>query len=114
MGLFGGGNSSSSTTTTSQSSGFSQITGPALALQGTGNQITFTDQGALKVAENIAGEALSSAQLAGQNQTNAFTQAISAIQQASQGQAQSIALTAIKWGGLALLAYFAFRLVAKK
>ncbi len=115
MGLFGGGNSSSSTS--SQSAGFSNITGPALQIKGSGNRLTMTDDGAVSGAfglvESIAGEALSNAQVSAQNQASSVSQAINAVQQASQGQAQNIATTAIKWGALAALAYFAMRALSK-
>lgn len=108
MGLFGGGNSSSSTT--AQSGGFSQINGSALQLQGSNNRVMLSDQGAIAAAQSIAGEALNQVQLAGQNQSNTAAAAIQSIASASQGQAQSVLLEAIKWGAIVAVGFFALKL----
>ena len=113
MGLFGGGNSSSTTKTTTQSSGFSQISGPALALMGSGNSITFSDQGAIQAAQNIAGEALNQVDLAQQNAAGTSNAAIQAVAQASQGQSQSLISEGLKWGALVALGFFALKAFGK-
>lgn len=114
MGLFGGGNSSSSTTTTTQNAGFSQVGGSALALQGSGNRITLTDKNALDTAQNIASQALHQVEVASSNGSSIASQAISSISAAAQSDTQSIALTALKWGALAFVAYMAFKAFGKR
>ena len=109
MGLFGGGNSSSSTRTTTQSTGFSQVSGPALAMQGTGNTVSFIDPGALTAAQNIAGEALNANQLATNNASSIVSQAMQSVQAASQSQTQSLMSEGMKWGAIVALAYIAMR-----
>ena len=109
MGLFGGGNSSSSTRTTSQSSGFSQVSGDASAIQGSNNNISFVDPGALAAAQSIAGEALNQVDLAQQNSANTASSAIQAVSSAAQGQSQSIILEAVKWGAIVALGFFGLK-----
>ena len=113
MGLFGGGNSSSSTRTTTASGGFSQISGPALQLQGNANSVQFIDPGALKAAQTIAGEALNQVDLAQQNANGTANSAIQAVAQASQGQAQSLLSEGIKWGAILGIGYIALKAFGK-
>ena len=112
MGLFGGGNSSSSTST--QSSGFSQIGGPALQVQGSGNNVRFIDPGALKAATNIALASLQQVEVAGQNSSNTVSQAVGAVSQAAQGQTNTLIDTALKWAAIVALGYFAFHAFGKR
>lgn len=109
MGLFGGGNSSSTTRTTTLSGGFSQINGSALQLQGTGNNVTLSDSGAIAAAQSIAGEALNQVNLAQQNSANTAAAAIQGITQASQGQAQSLISEGLKWGAIVALGFLAVK-----
>lgn len=113
MGLFGGGNSSSSTT--AQSGGFSQVSGPAVQLQGSQNRVTFNsiDPGALQAAQTIAGEALDQVNLAQQNSSNTAAAAIQAVASSAQGQTQSILLEGLKWGALVAVAFFAMKAFSK-
>ncbi len=113
MGLFGGGNSSSTTRTTTQDAGFSQVSGPALALQGTGNNIQFVDQGAIKAATTIATQALGNVEIAGQQASQTTSQAVAAVSQAAAGQTDTLITTGLKWAAIIAIAYFAFKAFGK-
>lgn len=111
MGLFGGGNSSS--TTNAQSAGFSTGGGAAVQLMGSNNKLTLSDQGAIKAAQTIAGEALDQVNLAQQNSSNTAAAALKAVTASAQGQTQSILLEGIKWAALVGIAFFAMKAFSK-
>lgn len=107
MGLFS--SSKSSSTTNAQEAGFSEIGGNALAIQGSGNTVRLTDQGALRAAENIARESLRQVELAGTNTVASVSEAVKAVSESSRQETENIVLNATKWGAFALIAWAGFK-----
>ncbi len=90
MGLFGGSKSYTSVDTRTQNVGFSDIGGPALALQGSGNTIMLTDQGALKVAGDIAAQAFGSIDMASKRAAAGIAQAVEAVAESNREESENI------------------------
>lgn len=108
MGLFGGDSTSvTAPTTTTQNAGFSEVSGPAVAIQGEGNRVSVTDQGAIDAARDIATRSLTSVERAGANQAAVVKDAIASAAESSREGVENIAVTGIKYGALALGVYAA-------
>ena len=90
MGIFGGSKSYTTVDTRTQNVGFSEIGGPAIALQGSGNSIMLTDQGALQVAGDIAAQAFDQVELAGKNAVAAVSQAVEAVAESSREESENL------------------------
>ena len=81
MGIFGG-SSKSSSNTTNNSSGFSEIAGQAVVVQGSGNTVSLSDHGAINSAFGFAGEALKYSETIGSQAVRDAGQAVGAAMQA--------------------------------
>lgn len=89
MGFF---DSKSTTTneTTTQNTGFSDIGGSAVAIQGTGNRVQFTDQGALKLAGQIADRSFNQVELSNKSAFQGIAQAVDAVSTAAAEESENI------------------------
>lgn len=90
MGLFGGSKSYTTVDTRTQNVGFSDIGGPALALQGSGNTIMLTDQGALKVAGDIVAQAFASMDMSSKQAAAGVAQAVEAVAESARDESENL------------------------
>lgn len=138
LGLFGSASETKQTTTNQAfNAGFSEVAGPAtnLTLSFTGKTkvgkggtlspvVNFTDFGAIKAAQDLAGQAIAGIEGFGQQLNAALaaaignaratsSEAVSAVTESQRSEPENIALNAIKWGAIVLAAYFAARIFTK-
>ena len=90
MGLFSSSKSSTTNLTTTQNTGFSDVTGQALALQGEGNVVNLTDQGALKVANDIAAQAFDQVDLVNSRASSSIAQAVEAVAESAREESENL------------------------
>lgn len=118
MGLLSGGNSSSSSKkeTTTQNTGFSEISGQALAIQGSGNAVNFLDQGAIAGAFDFAKDALKFSETVNAQGAGLVSSAVGAVADSRKSESENIsgkAITYISYAGIAFAAAWAIRGWAK-
>lgn len=110
MGLFSSKSKSTTTNyTTTQNAGFSEIGGSALALQGSNNAVSFSDQGAIQAATDIATQSLRQVELAGSNTRATVGEAVKAVTESARAETENIVLTAVKWGAIAFIGWFGIK-----
>jgi len=113
MGLFSGSKRSSTTnTTTAQEAGFSEVSGNAIALQGSGNTVSLTDYGALAAASEIASESLRQVELAGSNARSTVGDAVRAVSESARSETENIVIQGARWAaivGIAVAAAWGLR-----
>lgn len=104
MALFGGSKSNVSNIVETQNAGFSEIAGPAVAIQGEGNAVTLTDQGALAVAQSIVDRALEQVELAGARTAQTVSQSVAAVAEAGRAETENITRDALRYATYAAVA----------
>ncbi len=90
MGLFSSSKSSTSNITTTQNTGFSDVSGPAIAIQGEGNTLNLTDQGALDVASRIAEQSFDAIDVSQANAAEAIGQAVEAVAESAREESENL------------------------
>ena len=90
MGLFSSSRSSTTNQIRTQNAGFSEIGGPAVAIQGPGNRVTLTDQGALDLASDIASGAFEQVELAGSRAGRAVSDAVEAVAESNREETENV------------------------
>ena len=90
MGLFSSSKSSTTNITETQNVGFSEIGGPAVAIQGEGNTVQLTDQGALAVAQSIAEDSFDQVEIAGRNAVQSIGQAVEAVAESNREESENL------------------------
>lgn len=90
MGLFSSSKSSTTNLTETQNTGFSDISGQALALQGEGNVVTFTDQGAVKFAGQVADRSFDAIEQSAKLSADSVSEAVSAVAESAREESENI------------------------
>lgn len=128
-----GSSSRASSSQVSQGQGFSEIAGPATAINlniSAGKKssvnpiINLTDQGAVRAAQGIAERSVQQVETLGVGLADLIGQAFSASQAATsqaigaavesqRGEVENLGLAVAKWGALAAAVYFAARAFGK-
>lgn len=115
MALFGGSKSNVTNLTETQNTGFSEIGGPAVAVQGEGNTIALqqTDLGAIRSAQAIAERSLEQVELAGGRTAETVSEAVRAVAESGRAETENITREALRYGAYAALGLGLFWMVAR-
>lgn len=90
MGLFSSSKSNTTNVTNTLNAGFSDIQGSAVALGGDNNSVYFTDQGALKIAADIAAQAFGSVDMSNKQAAAGIAQAVEAVAESARDESENL------------------------
>lgn len=122
-GFFGSGAKSSTTTSqttnNTNEAGFSEVhDSQVVSVQGSGNNLTLSDYGAINAATDIAKESLNQVELANDNATSlvssalsstadTVTQAVAAVSESARAETENIIINIAKWAAIAGMVFAA-------
>lgn len=98
MGLFSSSKSKTSKITNTQNAGFSEVTGPALNIQGDSNAVSVLDGGAIAQSFDFAKESLDFSESAVNAVSSGAKESIKAITETARQETENITIQAMKFG----------------